>query len=126
MITFSNNVSKKFVYEFIPDLIYSLIVHNVDEHKFDAMDEYLKTNIGIDYSTIGLIRFALDNLEIKEVNGTYQIEVSNVIKINDYTLHQLMRLIDYGNNEVKGTRVFRDACNYIEGHKAMVIDDYNG
>ena len=125
MLIFSQNVPKHFIYEFLPDFIYSVVLEKADKNRFKVMDEYLKS-ININYSTLGLINYALDNLDVKEVNGTYQIEVSNIIKINEYTLNQLIRLIDYGNTEVKGVNAVSAACDYINKHKEVVINDYLG
>ena len=100
MLIFSQNVPPKFIYEFLPDFMYSIMLEGVDKHLFDRMDEYLKS-IGIDYSTLGLIEYALDNLEVREVGGTYQVGISNILKVGQYTLDQLIRLVDYGNTDRK-------------------------
>ena len=125
MLIFSQNVPPKFIYEFLPDFMYSIMLEGVDKHLFDRMDEYLKS-IGIDYSTLGLIEYALDNLEVREVGGTYQVGISNILKVGQYTLDQLIRLVDYGNTEVKGIGVVKNAFDYIEKHKEVVISDYLG
>ena len=125
MLVFPNTVPSDFVYKFLPKFIYNMIATSVNVHKFDAMDDYMK-KLGINHSTVDLIKFSLDNLEIKEVNGVYMIQVSTKIKIKDYTLNQLMRLVDSGNLEVKGTNVMTDASNYINSHRGTVLEAYMG
>ena len=125
MLIFSQNISKKFIYEFLPDFIYSIILEKSDRNRFKNMDEYLKS-ININYSTLELINYALDNLEVREVGNTYQIEVSNILKVGEYTLNQLIRLIDYGNAEVRGVNAVSAACDYINKHKEVIINDYLG
>lgn len=123
MLMFPNIVPPRFIYEYLPTFIYNSIVYNNDTHKFDAMDEYLK-ELGINQSTVSLIKLALNNLKVREVNGEYIIKFDTIQKINGYTLEQLMRLIDSGNTEVKGTNVFENIIKYINSHRGTIIEDY--
>lgn len=123
MIIFPDIVTSDFIYKYLPRLIYDMILVVVNKNKFDELDAYFKS-IGIDYSTMEILKLAINNLEVKEVNGTYQIEISNILKIKQYTLNQLVKLIDYGNMEVKGVGIIKEIEDYINSRKGIIIEDY--
>ena len=123
MIVFNRIVPQRFIHGYLPDYIYSQIVTRVDRHKFDALDAYLKT-LGINHSTTDVIKYALNNLDVKEVKNEYYIDFSNVLKVGDFTVSQLMRLIDMGNTEVKGIGLISEIVRYINSHRGSMIERY--
>ena len=123
MIIMPAIVSKRFLYQFLPKKIYSQIVLNNNTHKFDMLDEYL-INEGIELNCIQIIRIALRNLNVKKIKDNYIIDIDNNAKIGDYTYKQLIKLIDYGNLEVKGTKAVESAFDYINNHRGSMIEEY--
>lgn len=123
MIVFPLIAPRDFVENYVPSVMLDEIMAKVDKHKFDVMDKYLKS-IGIKYNTISILKYAIKNLDIKTVNNVYVVEVSNILKIGDYTLKQLINLIDCGNIEVKGTGVYQEVENYINNNKGYLVNEY--
>ena len=123
MLVFTTTVPKRFITNYLPGVMLNKIITSVDKHKFDNMDTCLK-NLGVKYNTAQVLKYALSNLEIRQVNGVYLVDVSNVLTLNGYTLRQLVSLIDYGNTEVKGTQVYTNAEHYVNNNKAHILNDY--
>lgn len=123
MLVFTTIVPKRFIYNKLPEIMMNKIITSVDKHKFDNMDTCLK-NLGVKYSTSQVLKYALKNLDVKQINGVYLVDISNVLKLNGYTLKQLVDLINYGNTEVKGTQVYTEAERYVNNNKAHLLNDY--
>ena len=87
------------------------------------MDEYL-LSIGVEISATEILRFALKNLDVRKVNYAYIVHVSNTEMAYGYTLRELVDIIDYGTTEVKGTRAYLEAEEYINSHRTTLLNDY--
>lgn len=124
MIVFPNIVPMDFLTDYLPEYILTHIIATQDTHKFVNMDAYLES-IGVEKNTIQVLATAVKNLDIKEVNGVYIIEPSNVEEINGYTLKQLVNIIDYGTTEVKGTGVYQEIERYINNNKGIIVNQYS-
>ena len=125
MILFPNIMPSDFIDKYLPVMMYNMVLVSVDKNKFDQMDTYLQS-IGISTPALEIIKYALDTLDVKEVGGTTQVSISNIIKVNEYTLDQLIRLIDYGNSEIRGLGIINSIENYINSHRGIIVDEYLG
>ena len=124
MIVFPNIVPVDFFTEFLPKYIITHVIATQNKDKFVNMDRYLES-LGIKENTLEVLVIAVKNLDVKEVNGVYVVEPSNVEKIGDYTLKQLINIIDYGTTEVKGTGVYQEIERYINNNKGIVVNQFS-
>ena len=124
MIVFAQIVPEDFLKEFLPDVIIDKIIAEVDTLRFENMDAYL-ASIGVKYSTLDILKYAVKNWEIKKVNQVYIVEVSNILRIDSFTVRQLVDIIDYGTTEVKGTGVYKEIENYINNNRAVLVNRYS-
>lgn len=124
MIVFSQIVPEDFLKEYLPGVIIDKIIAEVDVLRFENMDAYL-SSIGVKYSTLDILKYAVKNWEIKKVNQVYIVEVSNILRIDSFTVRQLVDTIDYGTTEVKGTGVYKEIENYINNNRAVLVNRYS-
>ena len=124
MIVFSQIVPEDFLKEYLPGVIIDKIIAEVDVLRFENMDAYL-ASIGVKYSTLDILKYAVKNWEIKKVNQVYIVEVSNILRIDSFTVRQLVDTIDYGTTEVKGTGVYKEIENYINNNRAVLVNRYS-
>lgn len=124
MIVFSQIVPEEFLKEYLPNVIINKITAEVDPLRFENMDMYL-ASLGVKYNTLDILRYAVKNWEIKKVNQVYIVDVSNVLRIDSYTVRQLVSIIDYGTTEVKGTGVYKEIENYINNNRALLVNRYS-
>jgi len=124
MIIFSQIVPEEFLKEYLPNVIINKITAEVDPLRFENMDMYL-ASLGVKYNALDILRYAVKNWEIKKVNQVYIVEVSNVLRIDSFTVRQLVSIIDYGTTEVKGTGVYKEIENYINNNRALLVNRYS-
>ena len=124
MIVFSQIVPKEFLEEFLPNVIINKIIAEADPLRFENMDRYL-ASIDVKYSTLDILKYAVQNWEIKKVNQVYIIEISNILRVDGYSVKQLVDIIDYGTTEVKGTGVYKEIENFINNNRAILVNRYS-
>ena len=124
MIVFSQIVPKEFLEEFLPNVIINKIIAEADPLRFENMDRYL-ASIDVKYSTLDILKYAVQNWEIKKVNQVYIIEISHILRVDGYSVKQLVDIIDYGTTEVKGTGVYKEIENFINNNRAILVNRYS-
>lgn len=126
MIVISDKVPNDFVYDYLPKKLFRLIIKDIDRRKFDAFDEYIHEELKLDVNCLDIIKIALSRLDVKHLKNVYIINISDTYKIDRYTDRQLIKLIDYGNIDMKGAMIVEKAFNYVDKHKEKILDEYLG
>ena len=103
-----------FVYDYLPKYIYLNLINSLDTIKLKPFDEYFEFNIRY------VILYAVRNLKItKESKRVYTISIDKNLKYKGYNVSSIIKLITYGNRELKGypivLNIFRFIINNIEG-----------
>lgn len=78
-----------------------------------VISSYIKHKLNIDESAANILREAVSFINCFAENGEITISVLDNVNINNYNLGSMLKLIEYGNTEVKGSRVLSRACEYI-------------
>ncbi len=117
-----NVVDRKFVGSYLPKLIYIKTKELSKNKRCKEMDNYLKNNL--DITLRDAIKEICDNYTIKEVNDIYVLEPNGNLSYKGQRLDMLMRLIDIGNTEIKGTGIFTNACKFLNEHEKLIYFDY--
>ena len=97
-----------FVYKYLPWYIYSSIKSNINIIKLKPFDDYFNLN------TRNIILFGIRNLKIvKESTKVYTISIDKNLKYKDLNVNSVIKLITYGNRELKGYPVILDTFKFI-------------
>lgn len=112
-----NNVDKEFILTTLKKyyLLYlktSLFNSKSKKESVELMNNYLVDNYNITLKEI--FQAILDNILLTKQGDYYKLTINDSVMIKDYTLSQLMRLVDYGNLEIKGLHIFNKVEKYIQ------------
>lgn len=104
-----------FVINFIPDKLINYVVLNCNEIKTLAMDEYLQENTDVDYSAVNILKFALSNMYVGRTALGITLQIDTVLEVpnSNENLLSIVKLIEYGNLEIKGLRILSEAFGYV-------------
>jgi len=114
----SNNVDKEFVLTTLKDCYIDYLQKSIFKNKMmksqiDYMNKYLKETYGIDLSK--LCKLVIENIQITTQANEYKLTINDTLFIdNAGTLGMLMRLVDYGNTEIRGIHLFDKVGKYIQ------------
>ena len=117
-ILISNNVEKEFVITTLKDCYLSYLREVLFSNKFNKeavalMNDYLTKNYNIDFNI--LFNLITNNLHVTTQGDNYKLSVNEEVIVNrNYRLGMLMRLVDYGNSEIKGLHLFNKVEKYIQ------------
>jgi hypothetical protein len=104
-----------FLTNFIPDKLFNYVMLNLNEEKVSSLDEYLYESLKINSSSTDVIEYGLKNLFISDTGSEFIVMIDSTLfmpKTNQNLLN-LIKLIDYGNLEVKGLNIISEAFSYI-------------
>ena len=113
-----NTVDKAFLKTTLRDcyLVYLrelLFGSRMKQQQLANMNKYLSDNYQIDI--VMLLNAVANNTLITTQGEDYKLTVNeNVVIVKNYTLGLLMRLVDYGNTDVRGLNIFNKAEKYIQ------------
>ena len=123
MLVFPYKLPQSFYKSFIPNKMYNLMLLCVDKVKLTEMDKVL-SGMGIKTPILKVIKYALQNMDVIEGGEKCVMVFSNTKKIGNYTLSQIMRILDAGNLEVKGMGAIRRVEEFINSHTADMREEY--
>ena len=123
MLVFPYKLPQSFYKSFIPNKMYNLMLLCVDKVKLTEMDKVL-SDMGIKTPILKVIKYALQNMDVIEGGEKCVMVFSNTKKIGNYTLSQIMRILDAGNLEVKGMGAIRRVEEFINSHTADMREEY--
>lgn len=106
--------SDNFVYKYIPLVLKQLILSEYKHKKDMPIFSYITKNYGLSMSDITAV--ILDSLIFKEYQGKTIIKINGDYKIKNIKLLQLLKLIDYGNLDVAGVKLFKSSESYIKNN----------
>ena len=93
---------------------------NLNVEMISKWNRYLKY-FGINYSLKWILSKIVETLEFTISNDSYIVKINNNIRINGYNLNRLSKLIEYGNNEIKGTKLIGDSFEYLKENINNII-----
>lgn len=123
MLVFPYKLPQSFYKSFIPTKLYNLILLSVDKVKLAEMDKVLNDR-GIKKPILNVIKYALHNMDVIEGGEKCIMVFSNTKKLGNYTVNQLMRILDAGDLEVKGMGAIRRAEEFINSHAGDIREEY--
>jgi len=108
----------KFVFLTIPNLIKKEAKAYYYSGRLNALQNYVES-LNLGYTILEVICDIVDNMYIsRELKYVYyNLLVKKPFKDTNYNLSELAKLIEYGNQEVKGSHMFEDIVSYILNYK---------
>ena len=88
-------------------------IAEASDPRLAVVSSYIKHELGINESAADILREAVMFINCFVNNGEITISVLDNVNINNYNLGSMLKLIEYGNTEVKGSKVLSRACEYI-------------
>ena len=115
-----------FLTNFIPEKLLNYVVLNLNEEKVSSLDEYLIESLKINNSSRDVIEYGLNNLFISDNGTEYIVRVDNNLLVPDtnQNLLTVIKLIEYGNLEVKGINLISQAFRYVVMQLQNFVDVY--
>jgi len=109
-------VSENFI-RIIPQFIIKRAFEQIEDKKYVAMQEYLKDNYKLSIEDV-ISQLATKGFSYSKVKDLYIIRVNDNIKEtkSQEKLSTLIRLIDYGNLDIRGVHLIDSTLNYIKSN----------
>jgi len=120
MVLYINNYPKgqddEFVLKCIPSIIASRMLSNCSTKNTKAMDNYL--NKMYEMSTYEIVEKVGKHIKTSWVSDLCQISIdTNALEEKSgQTIKSLIKLIDYGNIDVKGLNIFKESLMFIQAY----------
>ena len=117
-------VSENFV-RIIPKFLEKRVLDKISENNYVAMQDYLQKTYGISLQHI-IKELFIKGFSYSKVKNLYIVRINDSIREtkSQEKLSTLVRLIDYGNSEVRGINLFGSAVNYIRGNILNIYKVY--
>ena len=108
----------KFVFLTIPNLIKKEAKAYYYSGMLNALQNYVES-LNLGYTILEVICDIVDNMYISREPKYvyYNLLVKKPFKDTNYNLSELAKLIEYGNQDVKGSHMFEDIVSYILNYK---------
>lgn len=121
-------LKKDEICQIIKDFLYDTIenVDLVDNKLIEKFDLFLKEEIKIPYSTLDVIKIAIDNMTIYKLNTLYEVSLNNIDLLTNtkFKLDAIICLIEYGNLSIKGLNIMEKLFKYVENNINTLLDTY--
>lgn len=107
-------LSRNFIYIIILPRLKAFLYQYIPNKK---MISYLQ-DIGCEYTTKEIIDEFLSNLKCKEIEDYFDLYLDNqlIFKDTKWTIDSLIKLMNYGNIEIRGTHLIDKAIKYIQSN----------
>lgn len=94
----------------------------IKDKKIKSINNYLELNFKLIF--IDILNVLLNNIHIYNVNDKTVLTIENNVKIKEYNLDTLLRLIDFGNLEFKGLNLFNTAFKSVQNNLNIAYKIY--
>lgn len=122
----SKDYPKRFVYSYLPKFIYRKALGELNNSTIANINKYLKDVLKINYSLKDILSECIKYIYLSEFGENYIIDLGNMnrFKDTDYRTIDLLRLIEFGNIELKGTYLITKVYNFIREHCDYIYNYY--
>ena len=101
----------------IPQFIIKRVREKLNKNKYQAMQEYLQENYDVSIDDI-ITQLAIKGFSYSKVKDLLIVRIDDNIKEekSQEKLSMFVRLINYGNLQIRGTHLIEDTINYIKSN----------
>lgn len=118
---------KSFIKHYIIPKLIDYIKLNLNEDKQKYLNQYLKNKLNLNLSSLQLLEYAIKNFIVTKSGNDYIIMLNKNIslpKSRNQNLSSIIKLIEYGSLEIKGTNILYKAFSYIKDNLDSLIEIY--
>jgi len=121
-IYFQDILDEDFIERLVPEIIITRVRTLAKDKSAKKMNDYLKKQYNISLEDIiNQVKFSTN-----KVLNKYTLSINDNIfeKETNIRLLSLIKLIDYGNLEIKGINIFNSSMNYIKNNIKSIYKFY--
>ena len=115
MIIYCRDICDEGFIKVIPQFIIRRVLDLIDKNQYVAMQDYLKDNYNMSIEDV-IKELSLKGFSYSKVKDLYIVKINDNIKSSkcQEKLSTLIRLIDYGNRDVRGVNLINSSIDYIK------------
>lgn len=99
---------------------------NLNDNRFVIIQHYIEDEYDSTI-TIETLKYAIDSMNRFDNGYLHLFEIDNNLLCNEVSNEKLItiiKLIEFGNLEVKGLGIFQETFNYIENNLSLLVEEY--
>lgn len=125
MTIFIKDIASENFVRFIPRFIIKRVIDKVNENKYVVMQDYLHEHYNIGIEDV-INQLMLNGFSFSKVKSSFIIRINDNIKEirSQEKLSTLIRLIDYGNREVRGVNLINSSIDFIKSNLLNIYRIY--
>lgn len=115
-----------FILYYIPMCMKRFMLSESRSGVLRKLDEYINKTLGLKQTSLEIINELINNLYIVKQSKSYVFDtcIKDNFKNTDYTLNELINLIEFGNLEIKGSKVFERTFDKIHKYLDVLYSRY--
>ena len=126
-LLFPSYVNFNFIQSTIKETMIIFIRDMNNHRKFNKLDKFLYNILGRDIKSVDILCYAINSAFVGKYKDNYVLDIDSksFYANTDYTVSSLIKLIEFGNLEVKGTNALARCFNYIRNKLDFLWLFYN-
>ena len=105
----------------VKDSLDEYISNNLSVTRSEELENYLSTNFNIKTPIRKIFKIAVDNLKTVTNYSKLTFRIDKFIMVDDIRLNSIIKLITYGNLEIKPYNIWTESFEYIKNNMDEII-----
>ena len=117
---------KNFFDVFLRDKMKEFIGLNLSDSRFKLIQDYIENEYESTI-TIETLNYAIDSMQRTDNGYLHSFEINNNVLCNEISNEKLItiiKLVEFGNLEVKGLNIFQETFDYIKNNSLLLMKEY--
>ena len=117
---------KDFFDVFLRDKMKEFIGLNLSDSRFKLIQTYIENEYESTI-TIETLNYAIDSMQRTDNGYLHSFEINNNVLCNEVSNEKLIaiiKLIEFGNLEVRGLNIFQETFDYINNNSLLLMKEY--
>lgn len=117
---------KDFFDVFLRDKMKEFIGLNLSDSRFKLIQDYIENEYESTI-TIETLNYAIDSMQRTDNGYLHSFEINNNVLCNEVSNEKLItiiKLVEFGNLEVKGLNIFQETFDYIKNNSLLLMKEY--
>ena len=105
----------------VKDSLDEYISNNLSVTRSEELENYLSSNFNIKTPVRKIFKIAVDNLKTVTNYSKLTFRIDKFIMVDDIRLNSIIKLITYGNLEIKPYNIWTESFEYIKSNIDEII-----
>ena len=110
----------------VKDSLDEYISNNLSVTRSEELENYLSTNFNIKTPIRKIFKIAVDNLKTVTNYSKLTFRIDKFIMVDNIRLNSIIKLITYGNLEIKPYNIWTESFEYIKNNMDEIIFGLEG